>query len=239
MRPSKFKALFLVSFLYALGSCNTTTKIANGNFGQSPRINYPQSLASDSLTIFLNQLTNAHALADSIVKLVINDKRYYKFLTTEYGFTYPYWEKHLKDTLTGPAKEYKFYYGLLHDGDTIKSAIVSINSDMRINTCEIYELIAYKKFLNGKLSIGPKEALKEATAYGIKEKGVSMTFHASYYSLDKLADIQHVSTLYEKALIDSGKFFWEISNDCNGCVSLKVDAASGEVFDKGNIQYIY
>lgn len=225
--------------LCILADCSTRTKRGNGNFGHIPEMNVSQPRESASNQILQVQFTDAHAIADSIVKIVIDDTSAYKCLITDYGFSYPYWVKSLNDTLSGPALEYKFYYGLLFEGDTIKYANISVGSDMRINYCDINELIAYKKFLNGELEIGPKQALAEAIPFGIKDVDVSTIFHSSNFSIDTLPNIQCARKAYDKALANPGNFFWEIRNTCNGCVWLKVDASNGVVFDQGRVMYQY
>lgn len=51
------------------------------------------------------------------------------------------------DTLPGPALQYEFYYGLLHQGDTIESAVVSFGPDRQVYPSKLAELVAYSGLL--------------------------------------------------------------------------------------------
>ncbi|WBA44248.1 hypothetical protein [Hymenobacter canadensis] len=240
IRTSTIAQLTLLLLSNLLIACKPDLGSAKGNFGQHPQLHLQQHRFSASSQRLLNQFAEAHTLADSVVKLAIPDKRHWQYLITDYGLSYPYWEAHPTDTLPGPALEYKFYYGLLYRGDTIRSAIVSISPNMRVNTTELAELVAYNHFLMGNLEIGPKQAFAIASAYGVKEKEASITFHGNSFYSDQFFTLQQVKATYHAmGEVAPASFYWDIQSTCDGCASLKVNAANGKAFAVGKTVFIY
>ena len=239
-RVTTFLALVLVVGTIGLMGCTTATNNPTGNFGQPPRLYLKHPRNASSSQALLQQFAAAYARADSVVMLALPEARDRAYLTTAYGFTYPYWEAHPADTLPGPALEYKFYYGLLHQGDTVQSAIVSIGPDLRIRPSELAELAAYRKFLHGELAIGRQEAIAIAKPYGLKEPGAVVTFHSGNVPLiDTLSSLQRVSAYYQDFAVHPVLFYWELQNYCDGCAWLQVGAGSGKLLQRGKTQVVY
>jgi hypothetical protein len=239
-RMTTFFALVLMAWANWLAGCTTATNNPTGNFGHTPLLYLKHPRSAPSSQALLHQFAAAHARADSVVMMALPDAQDWASLTTTYGFTYPYWEANLADTLPGPALEYKFYYGLLHQGDTVQSAIVSIGPDLRIRPSELAELAAYKKFLQGELAIGRQKAIAIAKRHGLKEPGAVVTFHSGNVPLiDTLSSLQPVSAYYNDLTIHPVLFYWELQNDCDGCAWLQVGAGNGKLLQKGQTQVVY
>jgi hypothetical protein len=231
---------FTWGWLTWLTGCTPTTSSPKGNFGQSPQLQLEHPLRAPSSQALLTQFAAAHARADSVVKLAIPDAKDWACLTTNYGFSYPNWEAHSTDTLPGPARVYKFYYGLLHQGDTVRSAIVSIGADLRIHPSDLAELVAYQQFLRGELPIGQRKAVSIGTHYGLQEAGASVTFHSGNVALiDTLSSLRLVRAYYAALIVHPVLFYWELSNECNGCAWLRISARSGDLLLQGKTQVIY
>lgn len=231
---------FALGWFTCLPGCNPAPTHSKGNFGESPRLRLTSQISNLSRQALLTQFAAAHARADSVVKLAIPAAEDWTFLTTDYGFSYPNWEASPKDTLAGPARKYKFYYGLLHQGDTVQSAIISIGSDLRIHPSELAEVAAYQQFLQGELAIGRRKAVSLATQYGLQEAGATVTFHSANVALiDTLPSLQAVRSYYAYLAIHPTFFYWELRNDCDGCAWLKIGARTGQILEQGKTQIMY
>ncbi|RZK22538.1 MAG: hypothetical protein EOO56_08260 [Hymenobacter sp.] len=210
-----------------------------GNFGQHPQLHLKQTLNAPSSQVLLHQFAVAHARADSLVRLAIPDTSDQKSLLTDYGFSYPSWVASATDTLPGPAQKYEFSYSLMHQGDTIGSALVTIGPDLRVYPSELAELIAYQRFIMGDLEIGPKQAVGVAVGSGVKQKGAEVGFYAGGFTLDTLTRLKQVSTYYQEVITNPRACYWLVENDCNGCTRLKVNASNGKVFGQDKIIFVY
>jgi len=234
---------FLVFALFVCSSgligCSTATKNSAGNFGQPPQLYLKQPLNAPSSLVLLRQFAAAHARADSLVRLAIPDTSDQKSLLTRYGFSYPYWVASATDTLPGPAQKYEFSYSLLHQGDTIASALVTIGPDLRVYPSELAELIAYQRFITEDLEIGPKQAVSVAVGAGVKQKGADAGFYAGGFTPDTLTKLQQASAYYQEVIANPRTCYWLVENDCNGCVRLKVNASDGKVFGRDKIIFVY
>lgn len=220
--------------------CTPIASPSTGNFGKLPPLQLVHERAARPSQTLLAQFTAAHARADSIVKLAIPDAQHWASLTTHSGFSYPNWEAHLTDTLPGPATEYKFYYGLLYQGDTIQSAVVSIGPDLRVYPSELAELVAYQQFLQGDLTIGQRKAVAIATHYGLQEAGASVTFHSGeVMRMDTLATLQAVRAHYANLAAHPLLYYWDLRSACNNCAWLRIGAASGQVLQQGKTVIMY
>ena len=229
---------FIVCSIWLIG-CSTATNNSTGNFGHPPQLHLKQPLDAPSSKVLLHQFAAAHARADSLVRLAIPDARDRKFLLTHYGFSYPYWVASATDTLPGPAQKYEFNYSLMHQGDTIESALLTIGPDLRVYPSELAELVAYQRFLTGDLEIGPKQAVGVAVDFGVKQKGAEVGFYAGGFTPDTLTDLQQASTYYQKLIANPKPCYWLVENNCDGCVRLKVNASNGKVFDQDKVMFMY
>lgn len=239
-RVTTFLALVLVVWATGLMGCTTATNGPTGDFGRPPRLYLKHPRSAPSSQALLQQFAAAHLRADSVVMLALPDARDQASLITAYGFNYPCWEAHPGDTLPGPALEYKFYYGLLHQGDTVQSAIVRIGPDLRIRPSELAELAAYRKFRHGELAIGRQEAIAIAKRYGLTEPGAVVTFHSGNVPLiDTLSSLQPVNAYYQDLTLHPVLFYWELQNECDGCAWLQVGAGSGKLLQRGKTQVVY
>ena len=233
---------FLLAFIACsagLIGCSKATNNPTGNFGQHPQLHLKQPLNAPSSQVLLRQFAAAHARADSLVRLAIPDTSDQKSLLTRYGFSYPYWVASASDTLPGPAQKYEFSYSLLHQGDTIASALVTIGPDRRVYPSELAELIAYQRFITGDLEIGPKQAVGVAVGAGVKQKGAEADFYVGGFTPDTLTRLQQASAYYQEVIANPRTCYWLVENDCNGCVRLKINASSGKVFGQDKIIFVY
>ena len=160
-------------------------------------------------------------------------------MLTHYGFSYPYWVASATDTLPGPAQEYEFSYSLMHQGDTIGSALITIGPDLRVYPSELAELIAYQRFITGDLEIGPKQAVGVAVGFGVKQTGAEAGFYAGGFTADTLTRLHQVSAYYQEVIDNPRTCYWLVENDCNGCVRLKVNASNGKVFGQDKLIFVY
>lgn len=239
VRITSYMAYSLLGWFACLMGCSSATNTPNGNFGQSPPLKLKHPASAPSSQALMKQFAAAHVRADSVVKLAVPDAQDWAFLTTDYGFTYPNWEAHPGDTLPGPALEYKFYYGLLYQGDTIRSAIVSIGPDGRIFPSELAELVAYQKFLHGGLTIGQQKAVVIGMRHGLKERDVVVTFHTSEWANDTLTSLKPVEAYYHQLALDPALAYWKLQNYCDGCAWLKVGAGTGKLLEQGKTVIIH
>jgi hypothetical protein len=231
---------FTLGWLPWLIGCTPMAGNPKGNFGKSPQLHLEHAPTVPSSQALLTQFAAAHARADSVVKLAIPDPEDWAFLTTKYEFSYQNWIARPTDTLPGPARVYEFYYGLLHQADTVRSAVVSIGADLRIHPSDLAELVAYRQFLHGELPIGRLKAVAIATHYGLQEVGASVTFHSGNVALiDTFATLQPVSAYYADLAVHPVLYYWELMNACNGCAWLRVSARSGKLLQQGKTQVLY
>lgn len=219
--------------------CSTATNNPVGNFGQHPQLHLKQTLNALSSQVLLHQFAAAHARADSLVRLAIPDTGDQKSLLTRYGFSYPSWVASATDTLPGPAQEYEFSYSLMHQGDTIGSALVIIGPDLRVYPSELAELIAYQRFITGDLEIGPKQAVGVAMGFGVKQKDAEVGLYAGGFTSDTLTNLQQVSTYYQEVTANPRTCYWLVENNCNGCARVKVNAADSKVIGQDKIIFVY
>lgn len=234
-----FLALVLIVCSTWLTECSTATNNPTGNFGQSPQLHIKQPLNAPSSKVLLQQFAAAHARADSLVQLAIPDASDRKFLLTHYGFSYQYWVASAADTLPGPAQKYEFSYSLMHQGDTIGSALLTIGPDLRVYPSELAELVAYQRFITGDLEIGSKQAVSIAEGFGVKQKGAETGFYAGGFTSDTLTTLQQVTKYYQGLSANPRLCYWLVENDCNNCVRFKINASNGKVFQQDRIQFIY
>ena len=234
-----FLVLALMGCSTGLTGCSTAPNNATGNFGQPPQLHLKHPRDAASSQVLLRQFAAAHARADSLVRLAIPDTSDQKSLLTGYGFSYPHWVAYTTDTLPGPALEYEFSYSLLHQGDTIGSALVTIGPDRRVYPSELAEIVAYQRFLTGDLEIGPRQAVGVAVGAGAKEKGAEVGFYAGGFTPDTLTGLQQAGVYYQEVIANPRTCFWLVENDCNGCVRLKVNASNGKVIGQDKIIFVY
>lgn len=216
MSSPAFLLLALIACSTGLIGCSHATNKPAGNFGQAPQLHLKQPLNAPSSQVLLRQFAAAHARADSLVRLAIPDTSDQKSLLTHYGFSYPYWVASATDTLPGPAQEYEFGYSLLHQGDTIASALITIGPDLRVYPSELAELIAYQRFITGDLEIGPKQAVGVAVGAGVKQAGAEAGFYAGGFTADTLSRLRQVSAYYQEVIDNPRTCYWLVENDCNG-----------------------
>ena len=234
-----FLLLALIACSTGLIGCSHATNKPTGNFGQPPQLHLKQPINAPSSQVLLRQFAAAHARADSLVRLAIPDTSDQKSLLTHYGFSYPYWVASATDTLPGPAQKYEFSYSLLHQGDTIASALITIGPDLRVHPSELAELIAYQRFITGDLEVGPKQAVGVAVGAGVKQAGAEAGFYAGGFTADTLSRLRQVGAYYQEVIDNPRTCYWLVENDCNGCVRLKVNASNGKVFGQDKIIFVY
>ena len=132
----------------------------------------------------------------------------------------------VSDTLTGQPLGYRLNFDFILDQDTIGAFSVDLSADIQVKYYRYYHLQAFRAFADGDLVINKEEAKKLATENGVKSKSLEPIFRCSRDYPDTLRN-------------DAVQYYWDASSDCNQCLTLKIDAKTGQVFDKGRVVVIY
>ncbi len=182
-------------------------------------------------------------MADSLASAIIAPEKLGNFFC-KYQFEYYDKQKYDNDIIETNPTDYHITYRLIYKGDTIGSSGISIDSTLHITYCDIADLIGQKYFLERKLTMTKADALATAKLYGVDTQSARAKSETIFYSTasgydnesGKLNKIVKLSDSLQKSEL---KFRWDIQNQCDGCITLKIDAETGEVSDKHTIVFMY
>ncbi|GAB2477712.1 hypothetical protein GCM10011375_19640 [Hymenobacter qilianensis] len=190
------------------------------------------------------RFTRAKEIADSVARIVIAPEKLGNFYCT-YHFEYYDEQRYSNDSIIRPPLNYHISYVLLYEGDSIGSSVITVDSTFKVTYCRLDEMIGQKYFLNDKLEITKTKALSISSAKGIDVNSTHAPAVAEFRSNAgdsynrNTQTLRNLKTLIYLLDIEKRRFYWDIENHCDGCTELKVDAETGEVFDKNKITFIY
>ena len=113
-------------------------------------------------------------------------------------------------------KGYQIFYDFVFKSDTINSFRADFDSLTKIIDNRNFHLLAFRKFIDKKLTVTRAEATTIALNNGMKRKNLELIFNCS-----------------------AGKYYWECKNDCNGCLYLDIDSKTGNIIGQGKVVYQY
>ena len=158
-------------------------------------------------------------LTRRLIKTQVSDKefsKYFRLSKRATGFEYGYVVWHISDTLSQLPKAYQIFYDFVYKGDTLASFRADFDSNTNIIDYRKFHLIAFRQFIDKKLTVTRVEATTIALNNGMKRQNLELIFKCS-----------------------ADRFYWECKNDCDGCLFLDVDAKAGKMIGKGKIVYQY
>lgn len=158
-------------------------------------------------------------VTQGLIRSQISEKelsQYFTLGTRATGFEYDYIVQHIKDTLLELPKGYQIFYDFIFKGDTISSFRADFDSALKVVNYRKFHLTAFRQFIDGKLRISKSEATDIAVNNGMKRENISVILNCT-----------------------ANKFLWTCENSCNGCLSLDIDAKTGDIVRKGKNIYQY
>ena len=158
-------------------------------------------------------------LTQQLIKTQISDKEFFQFFKFDKrstGFEYENVVFSVSDTLSQIPKVYQIFYEFIFKGDTISAFRVDYDSTLKIIDYRNFHLSAFKKFIDGKLTITKSLAINIAVRNKMIREGLDPILNCS-----------------------ADKFYWECRNDCNDCIYFEIDAKSGGIIGRGKVVYEY
>jgi len=154
-----------------------------------------------------------------LIKTQVSDKEFSKYFSLSKratGFEYNYVVLNIPDTLFQLPKTYQIFYDFVYKGDTLTSFRADFDSIIKIIDYRNFNLLAFRQFIDKKLTVTRNEATIIAMNNGMKSEDLELIFKCS-----------------------ADKFYWECKNDCNDCLYLDIDAKTGNIIGQGKIVYQY
>jgi len=158
-------------------------------------------------------------LTQQLIMTQISDKEFAEYFSLNKratGFEYDYVVHHMSDSLLQLPKSYQIFYDFVYKGDTITSFRADFDSITKIIDYRNFHLLAFRQFIDKKLSVTRAEATTIALNNGMKSQDLELIFNCS-----------------------ADKFYWECKNDCDGCLYLDIDAKTGNIIGQGKVVYQY
>lgn len=158
-------------------------------------------------------------LTQQLIKTKVSDKEFSKYFSLSRratGFEYAYVVQHISDSLFQLPKAYQIFYDFVYNADTLTSFRTDFDSLTKIIDYRNFHLLAFRQFIDKKLTVTRAEATTIALNNGMKSEGFELIFKCS-----------------------ADKFYWECKNDCNGCLNLAIDAKTGNIIGQGKVVYQY
>ena len=158
-------------------------------------------------------------LTQQLIKTQVSDKEFLKYFSLSKratGFEYNYVVLNISDTLFQLPKTYQIFYDFVYKGDTLTSFRADFDSILKIIDYRNFHLLAFRQFIDKKLTVTKAEATTIALNNGMKSEDLELIFKCS-----------------------ADKFYWECKNDCNGCLYLDIDAKTGNIIGQGKVVYQY
>lgn len=158
-------------------------------------------------------------LTQRLIKTQVSDKEFSEYLILNKratGFKYEYVVSHISDTLVQLPKTYQIFYDFVYKGDTLTSFRADFDSITKIIDYRKFHLLAFRQFINKKLTVTRAEATTIALNNGMKGQNLDLIFNCS-----------------------ADKFYWECKNDCDDCLFLEIDAKTGKIIGHGKRVYQY
>ena len=162
---------------------------------------------------------NCLRLTQQLIKAQVSEKEFTEYFSLSKratGFEYNYIVRHMLDSLSQLPKTYQIFYDFVYKGDTLTSFRADFDSNAKIIGYRNFHLLAFRQFIDKKLTITRAEATTIALKNGMKRKDLEIIFNCS-----------------------ADKFYWESKNDCDSCLYLDIDAKSGRIIGQGKVVYQY
>jgi hypothetical protein len=200
------------SFLITLFvvSCSTDTSIE--------LIDIPLKLKTSNKQLQSN-FDSCIRLAEQLIKTQVSDKEFSKYFSLNKrvtGFEYDNVVLNISDTVTQMPKGYQIFYDFVYKGDTINSFRADFDSNTKIIDYCNFHLLAFRQFIDKKMTITRAKATTIALNNGMKRQNLELIFNCS-----------------------PNKFYWECKNDCDGCLYLEIDPFTGNIIGQGKVVYQY
>ena len=199
---------FLIIIFVVSCSTNTPIKIV-GN---------PINLRTSN-KILQSNFDSCLRLTQQLIKTQVSDKEFSKYFSLSKratGFEYDYVVWHISDTLFQLPKTYQIFYDFVYKSDTLTSFRADFDSNTKIIDYRNFHLLAFRQFIDKKLTVTRDDATTIALNNGMKRQDLELIFNCS-----------------------ADKFYWECKNDCDGCLYLNVDAKTGNIIGQGKVVYQY
>jgi len=158
-------------------------------------------------------------LTQQLIKTQVSDKEFSKYFSLSKratGFEYNYVVLNISDTLFQLPKAYQIFYDFVYKGDTLTSFRADFDSIIKIIDYRNFHLLAFRQFIDKKLTVTRTKATTIALNNGMKSEDLELIFKCS-----------------------EDKFYWECKNDCNGCLYLDIYAKTGNIIGQGKVVYQY
>ena len=158
-------------------------------------------------------------LTQQLIMTQVSDKEFAEYFSLNKratGFEYNYVVHHMSDSLFQLPNTYQIFYDFVYNGDTITSFRADFDSITKIIDYRNFHILAFRKFIDKKLTVTRAEATTIALNNGMKSQDLELIFNCS-----------------------ADKFYWECKNDCDGCLYLDIDAKSGKIIGQGKVVYQY
>jgi len=156
-------------------------------------------------------------LTQQLLKAKVSDKEYYEYFsidTRATGFEYENVFLSVADTLIQMPNSYQIYYDFLYKGDTLSLFRADFDSSLKVIDYRNFHLVAFRQFIDEKLTITRTKAIEIALKNGMKRRDLDPILNCS-----------------------ADKFYWECKNDCDGCLYYEIDAKTGKIIRQGKVVY--
>ena len=122
------------------------------------------------------------SLTKQLIKTQVSDNEFSKYFSLSKratGFEYDYVVRHILDTLFQLPKNYQIFYDFVYEGDTLTSFRADFDSNTKIIDYRNYHLLAFRQFIDKKLTVTRAEATTIALNNGMKRKNLELIFNCS------------------------------------------------------------
>ena len=158
-------------------------------------------------------------LTQQLLKTKVSVKEFYEYFSFDSratGLEYENVVLSVNDTLTQIPTSYQIFYDFLYKGDTLSLFRADFDSSLKIIDYRNFHLTAFRQFIDKKLTITRTKAIEIALKNGMTRQGLDPILNCS-----------------------ANKFYWECKNDCDGCLSLDIDAKTGSIIGRWKVVYQY
>lgn len=196
-------------------------------------------------SILRNSFMRAKLISDSLARIVIAPEKLGNFYC-RYHFEYYDEQRYENDSINKMPLNYDFTYYLLTEGDTIGRAAISLDNTLCLNYIGVDDFIGLRYLLDGKFSVDKRKAFSIGKQFGVDLNEIRARATAEFITQSGshryddehmiLKDIPALTKLAEK---DDLAFYWVVENNCDGCMTLKINAETKVVSNNHRYMFIY
>ena len=103
---------------------------------------------------------------------------------------------------------------------------MDFDSTLHITYYRYYYLLAFRKFIDGKLDVTTTKAKKIAIANGVRGNDLEPIFHSTRDYPDTLNST-------------NANYYWDVRSNCDGCPFVTIDAKNGKIIERGKMKFQY